>query len=166
MARPIWPVTSREEVGACYDDTFEEVFRFAARLTGDRRPAEDLVSEAYAELVRAGRSGDVTSIGVAWLIVTVRRRFIDGLRSDERARRRLRLIQPRGEELAAPSTVDRSGELLAPLSERERAAVVLRYVEDLPVADVARELGISVRAAESLLARARARMRRSEVRDA
>jgi DNA-directed RNA polymerase specialized sigma24 family protein len=36
---------------------------------------------------------------------------------------------------------------------------VLKYVDDLPVADVARELGRSVHATESLLARGRASLR-------
>lgn len=166
MVRPTWPVTSRAELGACYDATFDEVFRYAAHLTGDRGRAEDLVSDAYVDLVRVSREGGVASVGVGWLITVVRRRFIDGLRADDREHRRLRLVRAGGDESASPVAVDRSRELLTSLSERERAAVVLRYVEDLPVAEVASELSISVRATESLLARARARLRRSEVRDA
>jgi RNA polymerase sigma-70 factor, ECF subfamily len=166
MARRTWAVGSEAELAACYDATFDEVFRYAARLAGDRLRTEDLVSEVYLELVRVSRAGEVTSVGVGWLITAVRRRFIDGLRSGDRELRRLRLVQPRGDEPAPAVVADGSGELLASLSDRERAALVLRYVEDLPVAEVARALSTSVRAAESLLARARARVREAEVRDA
>lgn len=166
MAGRSWPVTSEAELAACYDATFDEVFHYAARLTADLRRAEDLVSEAYTRLVHAGQGGDVTAVGVGWLITSVRRRFIDVLRSERREERRLRLVKPRGDEPAPAASSDLTDGLLASLSDRERAAVVLRYVEDLSVADVARSLSISVRATESLLARARARVRDTEVRDA
>jgi RNA polymerase sigma factor (sigma-70 family) len=161
-----WLVVSRDGVAGCYDATFDEVFGYAARLTGDRRRAEDLVAEVYLALVRASRSGQVTSIGVGWLITTVRHRFIDDLRSRDREARRLRLVE-RPSDATEDGLGDRVfGGLLASLSDRERAALVLRYVDDLPVAEVAERLAMSVRAAESLLARARARVRSSEVRDA
>ena len=160
-----WSVSTRDEVAACYDATFGEVFGYAARLTGDRRRAEDLVADAYLALVRAGRAGQVTSIGVGWLITAVRHRFIDGVRSADREVRRLRLVGQHSECRGRPWWAC-SRRLLASLSDRERAALVLRYVDDLPVAEVAARLDVSVRAAESLLARARARVRGSEVRDA
>jgi RNA polymerase sigma-70 factor (ECF subfamily) len=45
------------------------------------------------------------------------------------------------------------------LPPRTRAALVLRYVDDLPVGAVAAALGVSTRAAESLLARGRRQLR-------
>ena len=44
--------------------------------------------------------------------------------------------------------------------------LVLRYVDDMTVAQAADELGISTHAAESLAARAMRRLRRQEARDA
>ena len=52
--------------------------------------------------------------------------------------------------------------LLDGLSDRERAALIFRYVDDLPVADVAELLGVRVRAAESLLQRAKRNARGTE----
>ena len=43
--------------------------------------------------------------------------------------------------------------------------VVLRYVDDLSVPDVAAALGLTVHAAESLLARARTRLRGEDTRN-
>ena len=53
-------------------------------------------------------------------------------------------------------------ELLRTVSDRQRAALVLRYVDDLSVAEVAESLGLTVHATESLLARARGELRRQQ----
>jgi RNA polymerase sigma-70 factor (ECF subfamily) len=50
--------------------------------------------------------------------------------------------------------------LLGRLSDEHRAALILRYVDDLTVADVATQLRRSVAATESLLARARRHLAR------
>jgi len=50
--------------------------------------------------------------------------------------------------------------LLQQLPRDQRIALALRYAEDLEVADVALAMGRSVRATESLIARARRTLRR------
>lgn len=150
-----WDVTTEAGVLACYDATFADVYRYAARLTGDRTTSEDLTQEAFVRLVRAARSGSVTAVGVGWLITATRRLFLDSLRATGREERRLRLVA--NEPALEPTGVD--DDLLAGLSDRERAALVLRYVDDLPVPEVAALLGSSVRATESLLQRAKRRAR-------
>ena len=50
---------------------------------------------------------------------------------------------------------------LGALTPEHRTVLVLRYVDDLPVADIARIVGRSTRATESLLVRARAALRDS-----
>lgn len=166
MAADSWPVTSEAELAACYDGTFDAVFRYAARLTGDRTRAEDLVSEVYLALLGAARDHHVAQVGVGWLITAVRRRFVDGLRAAGREQRRMRLATSPASDVTPAAVVNTVRELLQSLSDRERAALVLRYVDDLSVAEVARQLSTTVRSTESLLARARARVRAEEVRDA
>lgn len=156
-----WHVCTEAALLACYDATFPTVYRYAARLTGKRSAAEDVTQEAYSRLVRAARAGQATEIGVGWLITTARRIWLDRVRSEGREHARLRLVA------SPPSPAveqDRTsalevGDLLAGLSDRERAALVLRYVDDLPVARVAEQLGTTVRATESLLQRAKRRVR-------
>lgn len=46
------------------------------------------------------------------------------------------------------------------LNEHQRAALTLRYLDGLPVAEVAAHLGRSLTATETLLVRARAALRR------
>lgn len=150
-------VTSEVGLLAFYDAAFDDVYRCAARLTwGDRSVAEDLLQEAFVRLVRSVRSGDVTTVGVGWMITTVRRIHIDGLRARDREQRRLRAVA----SSPSPST---SGteipSMLDGLNDRERAAVILRYVDDLSVAEVAELMGDSTRATESLLQRAKRKVR-------
>jgi len=49
---------------------------------------------------------------------------------------------------------------LSRLPAQQRAALVLRYLDGLPVAEVAAHLGRSLHATETLLARSRAALRR------
>lgn len=156
------PVTSERELLAVYDRWVSEVHRYAMRLTGgDRSRSEDLTQETFLRLLRDARSGGRVVVDVSWLIVTLRNRFIDELRSADRAERRLRLVQGGerfdGSPVAGPAS---ASELLGELPDRQRAALVLRYVDDLSVAQTADALALSVHATESLLARGRAELRR------
>jgi RNA polymerase sigma-70 factor (ECF subfamily) len=161
-----WRVDSEELFRAYYDATVRDAHRYASRLTGDRSRAEDLVQDVYLELLRHARAGTVVEVSLGWLLVAVRHRFLDAIRGQEREDRRLRLAWSRPDDEAVGPVDQNAGALDGfGLSDRERAALTLRYVDDLPVAAVARELGTTVRATESLLARARARAR-SEARDA
>ena len=64
---------------------------YARRLTvGDTAAAEDLVHDAYVALVvPRGGDGRVERLGTGWLMVAVRRRFLNHVRDGEREQRRL-----------------------------------------------------------------------------
>lgn len=154
-----WTVTDEAGLLACYDATFERVYRYAARLVGTRAAAEDLVQETYVRLVRAARGGAVDRIGIGWLITTTRRLAIDRGRAAASERARLTLVAARPDHREVTPDDDAAA-LLAGLPARERAALVLRYVDGMSVPEVADLLGSSVRATESLLQRAKQRLRR------
>jgi RNA polymerase sigma-70 factor, ECF subfamily len=162
MGTQTWDVCSEEGFMACYRATLPEVFRYAAMLCGSDRPlAEDVVQDVYLAALSAARDGRVSELSVGYMMVAVRHRHLDRLRSAGREGRRLRLVA------SAPGVSDSFvPSLLSSVPERERTALVLRYVDDLPVAQVGREMGLSTHAAESLLARATRRLRNQEVRDA
>jgi RNA polymerase sigma-70 factor (ECF subfamily) len=152
-------VTSEVGLLSFYDAAFDDVYRSAARLTwGDRPAAEDLVQEAFVRLVRSVQAGAVTSVGIGWMVTTVRRIHIDRLRADSREDRRLRVVAASPSQPASVGTSEMSS-LLDGLSDRERTALILRYVEDLSVADIAELTGSSIRATESLLQRAKRKAR-------
>ena len=149
------------EVGllSFYDVAFDDVYRTAARLTwGDRSAAEDLVQDAFVRLVRSVRSGAVTTVGIGWMITTVRRLHIDGLRATDSEERRLRVVAAPLSQPASTSSNDMES-MLDGLNDRERTAIILRYVDDLSVAEVADLMGDSLRATESLLQRAKRKVR-------
>ena len=62
------------------------------------------------------------------------------------------------ERLEAAAEIDR---MMMSLPERQRSALIMTHYQGLSNRDVAEVLGISVRALESLLARARGKLRES-----
>ena len=157
-----WNVATEDGFLAWYDATVRAASGYAARLCGtDRSKAEDLVQDAYLTLLRRARSGVLTEATTGLVTTTIRNRFLDGIRSSKSEQRRLRLV-------SVTDATDRDGghdaESSRPdptrrLSERDRTALVLRYVDGLSLSEVAIELGVGVHAAESLLTRAKARAR-------
>ncbi len=156
MGEREWVVDSEESFMACYQMTVDDVFHYAGVLCGaDRAAAEDATQEAYFSLLRRVHTGQVTSVTAAYLRLSVRHRFLDEVKRRSRDERRVELAA--SVDSTPSNATDFS--LLADLSDRERAAIVLRYVDDLPVAGVGKAMDISTRAAESLLARATRRLR-------
>ncbi len=148
---------------ALYERSLDDVYRYASRLTGgNRADTEELVQDTYLAVLQRQQHGDRIELTTGYLIVACRNRFLDGLRSGKRRRLRERSadsadtsLRQRNPDPPDPTTTA----ALAALSPEQRVALVLRYVDDLAVPDVARLLGRSVHATESLLARARAAMR-------
>ena len=95
---------------------------------------------------------------VPWLIGIARHRFIDHLRGRDRDRtRNARIAGSVVEAVAAPVGTSRLElmEILQTLPGPQRAALILFAVDGLPVREVARLIGRSEDATESLIRRAR-----------
>jgi RNA polymerase sigma-70 factor (ECF subfamily) len=141
-----------------------ELYRYAIRLTGGDRPrAEDLVQETCLAAVRHARSEPGEVIAMGWLVVVLRRRYIDQLRRDRRESKRLMrhgVDEPSTEPDWAAVGGGAALAALGTLAPRQRVALVLRYVDDLPVQAVAELLELSIAATESLLARGRRELAR------
>jgi RNA polymerase sigma-70 factor, ECF subfamily len=142
---------------ALYERTVAELYRYASRLTGgDRALADELVQETYLGVLRRIREGHEEVVDTGWLIVNCRHRFLDQLKRDARGRaRELRAI---GRPPATESG-GRAIDALADVPADQRVALVLRYVDDMTVAEVADVMGRTIHATESLLARARITLR-------
>jgi RNA polymerase sigma-70 factor, ECF subfamily len=157
------------DVIALFERSVDDLYRYATRLTGgDRAWAEELVQEVFVQVVRKLRSGNEMTIDEGWLRVACQHRFLDDLKSRNRRVRRehraegLRTRQlPSDQETLASLHTDRDpASLLAELPAEQRVALVLRYIDDYSVPEIAKRLGKSVRAAESVLARGRVALRR------
>jgi len=136
-----------------------EIFAYALRLTGDRDDADDVYQETFLAAFRGWpppRRGQER----AWLYKIATNKVIDRAR---KAKRLVRLSDVKDLRLAAP---ERDGVSLADLTAAvkvlpagQRAAFVLRKVEGLEYADVARVLDCSEEAARSRVAEAMKKVR-------
>ncbi len=159
---------------AFYDRSVAEVFRyFYKAAAGDRRLAEDLTQETFMAAVRAFQSGQVETMSINWLIVVARHKLIDHYRRLNREERKLTLAWSERavhDDESVGFTIDEAEAitLLDCLSPIHRLVLVLRYLDDLPVSEVADSIGRSVTATESILVRARQSLGRKmrEVHDA
>lgn len=127
----------------------------ALGVLGDRDAAADVAQDvALTALEQAGKLRDPQALD-AWLHrVAVRR----ALRESRRTRRR-RDAELRAPRPAAPDSLAGVLELLAGLPARQRAALTLRYVHDLPDAAIAAALGCRTGTVRSLLSRGREALR-------
>jgi len=149
---------------ALYDRALPEVYGYLASRCGSASVAEDLTSETFLAAVDAVRRGAVPELTVAWLIGVARHKLVDHWR---RQGREARLA----EESASPAAtvveddwdvrLDRmlAHETLPELVPHHRSALTLRYLDGLPVRQVAEHLGRTEGATEVLLVRARAAFR-------
>ncbi|WP_328518303.1 SigE family RNA polymerase sigma factor [Actinoplanes sandaracinus] len=153
-------------VRADWEDQFVEYFcaraqplrRLAYALCGDWHTAEDLVQLTFVRLYRRW-----PGIRDETVDAYARRVLVNVFLTHRRARRRESLMADPPERAAAGGA-DPTDQLavrraLADLAPRQRAAVVLRYLEDLPVAEVAALLEISEGTVKSQTARAIQSMR-------
>jgi RNA polymerase sigma-70 factor (sigma-E family) len=132
-----------------------EGIRLAFLLTGDRALAEDLVQEAFARLV--GRLRHLRDPGA--FSVYLRRTIVNLSTSHFRRRRVERAylehsaMAPKGETNPNEELDATMHEALLRLPERQRAAIVLRFYEDLSDVQTAEALRCSRGTVRSLVSR-------------
>lgn len=147
--------SARTRAAALFDTHFDSVYRYCVSRTADPTIAEDAAAQTFYEAARSLAARPDTPIDRRWLFVVAKRRVVDGWRRQERQRRVARRVEL---HIVDEHPTDGSGRVvraLASLPERQRRAVVLRYLDEQSVAEVADELGVTYPAAESLLARGR-----------
>ena len=148
-----------------YDEALPHVYGYLVSRCGDRALAEDLTAESFEAAVAALRKPDAPVLGIPWLIGVARHKLADHWRRVEREQRGFRLVHDDDATTDDPwdDVLDevRSRDVLAIVGPHHRAALTLRYLDGLPVADVAECLGRSVHATEALLVRARRAFRRA-----
>lgn len=146
-----------------YDDAMPQVHGYLSRRCRGRLVAEELTSEVFLAAVRAAKAGKVTDVTVAWLIGIARHKLVDHWRAEEREQRRLRAVAGQIDDTVDSwdAVVDRqlADEVLADLAPQYRAALTLRYIDALPVAQVAEHLERTLGATEALLTRSKAAFR-------
>jgi RNA polymerase sigma-70 factor (ECF subfamily) len=151
-----------DDLLALYDAALPDVYGYLVRRCGDATLAEDLTAETFLAAVAAVRTRGATGLTTAWVMTVARNKLVDHWRRAGRERPGAEADEPvdpddwtealeEGPALAA----------LARLGPHHQAALALRYLDGLAVAEVARHLDRTVHATEALLVRARTAFRRA-----
>ena len=149
-----------DRIEALYRTHSPDAFRLAYLLTGDRQLAEDLVQDAFVRVL--GRFHDIRSPDAFWWYL--RRTLVNLSRSHFRRRRVERAylergVDPKPESSTAVEDRDEVGRALRILRPEQRAALVLRFYEDLSEAEIGEILQCPVGTVKSMTARGVARLR-------
>lgn len=149
------------------DEQSENVWRFLVAAVG-RAEAEDCFQETFISALRAYprlRSSRREHNLRAWVLTIAQRKALDSHRA--RARRAVPVSDPAEHEPVGAAGQQGGGredplwEAVAELPDRQRCAVVLRFVGDLPHRDIAAAMGCSEEAARRSLHEGLAKLRKA-----
>jgi RNA polymerase sigma-70 factor (ECF subfamily) len=150
---------------AWYDATLPRVYGYLFnRCGGNKSLAEELTQEAFEEAIRAQARFDGRADEITWIVGIARHKLIDHYRRRGREERRhLKLLTrtsaPTEDESASIETKRDVLDTLAKLPAMQRAVLALHYLDGLTMAEIARALGKSEGAVDSLMSRGRKRFR-------
>jgi RNA polymerase sigma-70 factor (ECF subfamily) len=120
-----------------------ELVAYAYMFTGDLAAAQDLVQDAFVKVFSRFRTGFDLVAAETYTRRTIATLYVDGYRRSRRwAAVEHLLVEPVVVDVDPATRVDVET-LLAGLSRQERACVVLRFLADRTVPEVARELNLA-----------------------
>ncbi len=157
-----------------FEDNFSRLYRFAlARLSGDGETASEVAQAALSKALRKIQSYRGEAALFTWLCAICRNELADRTRRDSRYHRHIVLTEDRPEIQAAIDSF-KTPESEEPASQYQKYeaarlihvaldrlppkygdALEWKYIEGHSVREISRRLGLSLEAAQSLLARAR-----------
>lgn len=136
-----------------------DVYRFALWLSGNPAEADDITSETFVR-AWAGRSKIRTETVKAYLFTIARNLFLQQQRQQKRQvgleqAAEIAASQRTSEAVEQRQDWEEMVQLLQNLPESDRAALILRAQYEMPYAEIARVLNISLSAAKIKVHRAR-----------
>lgn len=155
-------------LGEMYDELSPELYRYAYRLTGDVEQAEDLLSETFLRLLRAIQAGGGPKDHLrAYLYRTLHNLVIDHHRRKEPRWSELLPDQISAGEGSNPAvSVQQRLEgrearaLLWQLTNEQRQVILLRFYQELSIAEIAAVLEKTEGSVKALQHRGLASLRR------
>jgi RNA polymerase sigma-70 factor (ECF subfamily) len=166
--RPV-PAASLEEDGLpapvpLFEDFFEatnrRVFTAMCLVTGDRYEAEEISQEAFVRILERWDHVSGLEDPESYLFRTAMNVFRNRYRRAALAVRRTFLVSPKStDDLAGVEARHEVVRLLRPLAPKQRAAIVLTQILDLPAEEAGRMLGIKASSVRALASRARAHIK-------
>jgi RNA polymerase sigma-70 factor, ECF subfamily len=154
-------VTVEQSFEVLFRSEFERLVALGIGMTGSVEVARDLAQETMARAYRHWPTVAAADSPQAWL-----RRVMTNLLIDHARRRRVEGSATQRLAARPPQSAEQSpsnsglADILALLPERQRAVVVLFYVDDLPVGEIADTLGIASGTVKALLWKARRALER------
>ncbi|MBN1179443.1 MAG: sigma-70 family RNA polymerase sigma factor [Anaerolineae bacterium] len=158
----------KDALAELYERYVDAIYRFMLYRTRDHALAEDLTAEVFAQVIQSIHRYEERGLPFgAWLFAIARARLVDHIRRQKR-----RPVAPASDLLCLP---DKQAEaapeqvldevqflsLLHPLTERQREAVLLRFVGELSHAEIAEVTGSTANAVKQLMYRALNRLRKA-----
>ena len=159
--------TDDEELRRVYRSHVDAVYAFLA-YSVPRTTAEDLTSSTFERVIKAWRSYDPAKASErTWILSIARNLLLDHYRREKLRRAPSIDEHPELADALAGGEEDYARILsddavrawLAPLSEREREVVSLRYAAELPAIEIAELTGLSAANVHQIASRALRRLR-------
>ncbi|MFO0744330.1 MAG: sigma-70 family RNA polymerase sigma factor [Myxococcota bacterium] len=166
----------RPALGRLYDRHSPWLLALGVRMLSERREAEDILHDVFVEVWKHAGDYDPERATVkTWLVLRMRSRCLDRLRSAGHARREVD-DRPRGRDDAprrAQAGSAASGQLderldahrlrgaLTSLPEDQRAVIVLGFFDGLSSSEIADELGIPIGTVKSRVRSAMTKLRQA-----
>jgi RNA polymerase sigma-70 factor (ECF subfamily) len=148
------------EFDAFYAASYPRLVGQLYAMTGDWAEAQDVVQEAFIRAWDRRSRFEVHAAPESWIRTVAWRLAVSRLRRLRRGAELLRRhhVERVEQDFAAGANEDHAElvQALRTLTEHQRRAVVLHYLCDLSVEDVAAETGTTVNAVKARLARGRA----------
>jgi RNA polymerase sigma-70 factor (ECF subfamily) len=143
-----------------YESYFDRVGRALVLAGADRELARDATQEAFARALRGWRKVREMDRPDGWVYIVAMNQLRDRWRRSERRRERTpQLADGAADNTSAVATRLSVRDAIATLPARQRQAVVLRYLADLSVADVAEAMGCATGTVKATLHQAMQNMR-------
>jgi RNA polymerase sigma factor (sigma-70 family) len=136
-----------------YQRRYAPMVRTAILLVGVPAIAEEITQDAFIQLLRRWEH-------VRDPAAYLRRSVVNGCYSHQRRRGVERRLPQERPSVVDPPEVDTTWPALAALTPRRRTAIVLRYYEDLSLADIAVAMRCNVGTVKSLLHHGIAQLRK------
>lgn len=138
---------------AIYDRHHAQVLRFALRLTGTQRAAEEVAQDVFVSFWRSASRYDTTRGALkTWLLAIVRNRSVDWLRREARHCGSLEIDDPQVQRLEAGEDTEQQvadreqsahvRQLLMGLPSEQREVIELSYFGELTHTEIASQVNI------------------------
>ncbi|HYJ46135.1 MAG TPA: RNA polymerase sigma factor [Pyrinomonadaceae bacterium] len=158
----------REALGELLKAVQEPLYRFVLKLVGERDLAEDILQDVFIRIYRKLNWLEAPELFRPWAYRITSRETFRRLRKERRWEEQVRdeavleaIPDTSSEERFEPELMEHLPELISRLSPASRAVLILHYLDEMSLAEVAEVLDIALGTAKSRLAYGLNALRRS-----